>query len=180
MKIVQEIQIKSYEEKLHDLLGKSIMQVNYYELKYDEPLWDEKTHHSLDFGIEIVTNENKQYYFIWGQEFTQFDVKFEKGDILKEFASIDSFNKYDVANTSYWKLLKGKAIKSIHVSWSYWSFLERKEKHYYPQDVIIVFEDNKKVIISALEMVDGKAVNMKDHISVFFDEELFRKIKNES
>ena len=73
----QETRIKDYEKKLHHLLGESIVEVNYYELKYDEPLWDEGVYHCLDFGLEFTTENREQYYFIWGKEFTQFHVKFE-------------------------------------------------------------------------------------------------------
>jgi len=46
--------------------------------------------------------------------------------------------------------------------------------------VIITFERNREVIISAMEIVDEKAVEMKDHITIFFDKSLFQKMKIKS
>ncbi|MCH2192939.1 hypothetical protein [Kordia sp.] len=176
----QETRIKDYEKKLHHLLGESIVEVNYYELKYDEPLWDEGVYHCLDFGLEFTTENREQYYFIWGKEFTQFDVKFERGSIVKEFLSIEVFCKYNVTNTFYWRSLAGIAIENIRVNWSYWSFVGKEGRCAYPQDVIITFERNSEVIISAMEIVDEKAVEMKDHITIFFDKSLFQKMKIKS
>ena len=56
----QETRIKDYEKRLHDLLGESIVEVNYYELKYDEPLWDEVCIivWTLDLNLQQRTENN--------------------------------------------------------------------------------------------------------------------------
>ncbi|MGH1384336.1 hypothetical protein [Kordia sp.] len=176
MKTSKETKIKNYEKQLHDLVGKSIVAVDYYELVYEEPLWDEDEYHSLDYGLEIITSDENRYYFIWGKEFEQFDVKFKKGDILKEFVSEISFNKYNVTNNVNWKVLIEKEIKDVKTIWSYSTYKGRKEKYYYPQEIILTFENEKEVIISALEIIDRDPLFMKDHISVFFDKKVFERL----
>jgi hypothetical protein len=175
LKKTLEIEINNYEKPIKELIGQSILGVNYYEIDYGEPLWNETEYHSLDYGIEITLSDNNSYYFIWGNEFTQYDVKFRKGNISTEFSSENSAKKYTATQNQKWTELIGEKICGIKSFWSYWSLINEKKRNYYPQDIRIEFENGKEVWISAFEIRDGTNFGMQDHITIFFDKQTAEK-----
>ncbi|WNW02744.1 hypothetical protein RRF68_04865 [Tenacibaculum sp. HL-MS23] len=177
MKKPLEIEIINYEKPIKELIGKTIFDVNYYEIDYGEPLWNETEFHSLDYGIEIITSDKNAYYFIWGNEFTQYDVKFRKGNISTEFSNENGAKKHNVKDNQNWSELCGKKIIGIESFWSYWSLINDKKRKYYPQDVRIEFENGKEIWISAFEFRDNTMMQMQDHITIFFDKETAEKYK---
>ena len=175
MKKILEIEINNYEKPIKELIGKSILDVNYYEIDYGEPLWDETEYHSLDYGIEIIMSDKNSYYFIWGNEFTQYDVKFRKGEILTEFIAENSAKKYNVTENQEWTELIGRKICGIKSFWSYCSLINEGKQNHYPQDVQINFENGKNIWISAFEIRDETNFGMQDHITIFFDKQTAEK-----
>ncbi len=178
-----EIEIHNYEKPIKELIGKSIAEVNYYEIDYGEPFWDEVEFHSLDYGIELTMLDNYSCYFIWGNEFTQYDVKFRYGKISTEFSDENIAKKYCAKNNQNWKDLIGKKICGIEIYWSYWCLENDNNRNFYPQDVKIKFENGKEIFISALEIIENRIRTMQDHITIIFDKKTANKygigIKNE-
>jgi len=172
-----EIEVNQYEKPIKELIGKSIADVNYYEIDYGEPTWNEIEYHSLDYGIELVTSDKSKFYFIWGNEYAQYDVKFRKGNILTEFSTENGAKNYNVTNNQKWTELIGIKISGIESCWSYWSLINEDKRNYYPQDVRIEFENGKEMWISALEIRDGRIIGMQDHLTVTFDKETAEKYK---
>jgi len=172
-----EIEINNYEKPIKELIGKSISDVNYYEIDYGEPLWNETEFHSLDFGIEIIMSDKKSYYFVWGNEFTQYDVKFRKGNIITEFSTENGAKKYNLKKNQKWKELIGKKIIGIESYWAYWNLVNDKKRNYYPQNVRIEFENGNKIWISALEIRDNRIIEMQDHLTIVFDKQTAEKYK---
>ncbi len=170
-------EIENYENPIKELIGKSISNVNYFEIDYGKPLWNETEYHSLDYGIELVTTDEQAYYFVWGSEFTQYDVKFRKGNILTEFSTENGAKKYNANSNQKWTELIGIKISGIESYWSYWSLINEDKRNYYPQDVRIEFENRKEIWISALEITDGKAMGMKDHLTIVFNQKVADKYK---
>ena len=177
LKKTLEIEIINYEKPIKELIGKTISDVNYYEIDYGEPLWNETEFHSLDYGFEIITSDKKTYYFIWGNEFTQYDVKFRKGNILTEFSNENSAIKYNVKDNQDWSELCGKKIIGIESFWSHWSLVNDKKRKHYPQDIRIEFKNGKEIWISAFEFRDNEMMQMQDHITIFFNKETAEKYK---
>ena len=175
LKKTLEIEINNYEKPIKELIGKSISDVNYYEIDYGEPLWDESEYHSLDFGIELITDDREKYYFVWDSEYTQYNVKFKKGEILEVFSPENNAKKYNAKENQNWTELIGKKICGIKSFWSYWSLINEKERNYYPQDVRIEFENGKEIWISAFEIKDETNFGMQDHITIFFDKQTAEK-----
>ncbi len=172
-----KIEINNYEKPIKELIGKSISDVNYYEIDYGEPMWNETEFHSLDYGIEIIMEDKTAYYFVWGNEFTQYDVKFRKGNILSVFSPENGAKKYNVSDNPNWTELIGKKINRIQSYWSYWNLLNDEKRNYYPQDVQIEFESGENIWISALEITDSKPMGMKDYFTIVFDKEIADKFK---
>ncbi len=172
-----EIEINTYEKPIKELIGKSIADVNYYEIDYGEPTWNETEYHSLDYGIELVTSDKLKFYFVWGNEYSQYDVKFRKGNILTEFSTENGAKKYNANSNQKWTELIGVKISGIESCWSYWNLISEDKRNYYPQDVRIEFENGKEMWISALEIRDGNINGMADHLTVVFDRKTADKYK---
>ena len=177
MKKTLEIQINNYEKPIKKLIGKSISDVNYYEIDYGEPLWNEIKYHSLDYGFEIIMSDKTVYSFVWGNEFTQYDLKFQEGNILKVFSEKNNAKKYNPKNNKYWNELIGQKISGIESYWSYGSLIDDNKKNYYSQDLRIEFENGKEIWISAFEISDNSSFAMQDHITIFFDKEIAKKYR---
>ena len=78
-------EIEKYEQLPKELIGQSIVKVEYIELPFaEEESYKHEHYHSLDYGVQILTNENNYYYFIWDSQKTQFDLKFSKGHLVNE------------------------------------------------------------------------------------------------
>ncbi|WP_299681275.1 hypothetical protein [uncultured Dokdonia sp.] len=80
-----QLQITTYEKPLQKLIGKSIMNVFYYEINYGKPTWNQDKFHSLDYGVELQMSDDTSYYFIWDSIYHQYDLKFSTGSIVSEF-----------------------------------------------------------------------------------------------
>ena len=170
-----EIEVNKYEKPIRELIGKSISDVNYYEIDYGEPMWNEIDYHSLDYGIELVTTDKSKFYFVWGNEYIQYDLKFRKGNILTEFSTENGAKKYNTTSNQKWTELIGTKISGIESCWSYWSLINEGKRNYYPQDVRIEFENGKEIWISALEIRDENINGMADNLTVVFDEKTAKK-----
>ena len=80
-------------------------------------------------------------------------------------------------NTKKWTGLINKKVVGIKSNWEYYQYQGKKEKHFYPQDVQIEFENGKFVYISAMEISDDKPMGMKDHLTIIFDKKIADKHK---
>lgn len=132
-------------------------------------------HHSLDYGFEILTNQNRYYYFIWGSEFTQYDVKFTEGRIANEFKDQKNIKEHLNITHSNWQPIKDKKITDVKVIWSHWSTSNQPNKNQYPQTIKLTFENQKNIWISVLEIWDNQIMGMKDHITILFDSKAVQK-----
>lgn len=153
------------------------MDVNYYEIDYGEPMWNQTEFHSLDYGLEFETSDNLKFYFVWGNEYTQYDIKFRKGNLSTELSTENGAKKYNANSNKKWTELLGAKICGIESCWSYWSLTNEDKPKYYPQDIRIEFENGKEMWISALEIRDGRIIGMQDHLTVVFDKETADKYK---
>ena len=172
-----EIEINDYEKPINELVGKSIIDVNYYEIDYGKPMWNESEFHTLDFGLEIIMSDKTCYYFIWDSKFTQFDIKFGKGSISKELNSEHYPKKQSVKNEQKWVDLIGQEISGTKSFWSYWTLNNDDKKNHYPQDIKLKFDNGKEIWISALEIKNDSPIGMTDNITVIFDKEAADKFK---
>ncbi|AFM05217.1 hypothetical protein Fleli_2864 [Bernardetia litoralis DSM 6794] len=165
-----QLQTDNYKNLVKELIGKSIISVNYYEIDRDKPYWDKGDHHSLDYGLEIEMNDSQTYYFIWDKEFIQYDMKFAKGEIQQEFSV--GVGKHLITD-SKWNNLLGEKIVSVETIWINCSI--NGDKKHYPETIKLHFKNNKSIWISAVEIRENITPYMADHVSVFFDEMTMRK-----
>jgi len=50
------------------LVGRVIVGVRYIELNYEEPTWDCGAFHSIDYGVELDTDDGRTTSFVWQQQ----------------------------------------------------------------------------------------------------------------
>ncbi|MEM6299490.1 MAG: hypothetical protein AAF740_12450 [Bacteroidota bacterium] len=161
--LVLKERIRIYEESLNQLIGKKTERVVYFEIDSDEAMYDQDDYHSLDYGLQIQTQTEEKFYFIWGSQYTQFDLKFGKGEIFKEFAKDAELGIYDVSQHEKWKPLIQAEIVTLQ---SYWD-------HYvqdFPQGVEITFSNGKQIYVSVISIFDDKKsyYNFADEMTLFF------------
>jgi hypothetical protein len=174
MNLSQEI--TKYEIPPSELIGKALKKVSYFEIDYGEPAFELSDHHSLDFGLQLETEEGDTYYLIWDSQFSPYDLKFKKGELRSELDPQSKIACHQVSHSSYWKERIGHKIKSIKSYWSYVKSSGSPDNRHYPQDLELSFDNGLNVIISAIEITpDGQFHGMADHISVFFDSETAMK-----
>ena len=61
-----------FENQFRDLIGKKIVRVRYYEIDYQDTLdmWSsDDRFDSLDFGLDLLTDDNSLFAISWGSEF---------------------------------------------------------------------------------------------------------------
>ncbi len=168
-----------YEKRVQELIGHTLAEVLYFEIDYhneagiplNEPAWSrDPRFDSLDFGLELQTNEGDSFWITWGQEFYLYNIAVERNTSDDR----SRMRKWNVTHESRWFRLIGKQIIEVQ---TYWSWVERVseqgwERFDFPQDLRITFETGETVYISAFEIwPDGSYNGFTDNITVFFDED---------
>lgn len=167
-----------FEQLVNSLIGKSIKHVTYYEINYEDnkEYWNNNQEFdSLDFGLDLNMNNGECYGIIWGSEFYQYGISLLEHTLKNE---LSLYKNYDVSLKSNWKSFINKEIIDINIIWSWIKETDNSNELYYPQDLIITFNNNKKIYISALEIRDIDTVlYMMDNITVIFKEDIKNKYK---
>jgi hypothetical protein len=169
-----------FENQFRDLIGKRIVQVRYYEIEYqdNENMWSyDERFDSLDFGLDLLTDDDSLFAISWGSEFYQYGISPDKNNLPKS----NGYRSINVTKTSRWSDFLNINIADVRIAWS-WIHESGlfKKKIYYPQDLILSFESQRKVFISALQIEnDNSFMGMTDNITVFFDGGTAKKFKVE-
>ena len=176
---LQTMTREEYDNRVHMLLGKVISKVIYYEVDYGDGLFhffDDPRFDSLDFGLDLVLEEEERFAITWGDEFWQYGISVKP----KPLVSVQWTDRMlDVSTCSRWRLVLGKKIRSAEVSWSWCEELGKPETRvYYPQDLLLRFDEGRVMVISALEIrEEDRPMGMMDNITVFDDLEMAKTFK---
>jgi len=160
-----------YEKLISTLVNHTIMRVVYYEVfsEDSEEYWNNNEFDSLDFGLDLHTKSGECFGIMWGSEFYQYGVSILNHSLKEELSAYKSF---DVSRKSNWNSYIDKSITDTKIIRSWLIETDSLNKTYYPQDLILTFENNKSVYISALQILDEKNIHyMTDNITVIFDKE---------
>jgi hypothetical protein len=153
------------------LEGEIPISVKYFEIDHEEYSSDftkDSKYDCLDYGINIKMQSGKVFGFIWGSEFTQYGVSILRQSLQTE---LKKCREVDVSKFSNWTNMMYCEIQKVEVVWQWVKesgFF--KKKRFYPQSVVLVFDSEKTVVISALEISDSSHWGMADNIVVFFDQ----------
>ena len=161
---------EEFESKCAALIGERVVHVFYYELEYEgfEQLWSEhQDFDSLDHGLDLVMESGSSFGITWGDEFYQYGISLHPEPLNGNV--VNGARVQNVSASSRWTDYIGKPIVAVELEWSWVVTSDSPdEKKYYPQDMKLTFEGKKEIILSALEMRDGKALHLMDNITVFF------------
>ena len=178
-----------FENRVEELIGSQLSGVRYHEIDYfngdgqplAEPQWGWcPDFDSLDYGLDLLTEDSGVFHVTWGTEFTQYGVTVQNSKFNNVgVQDVSVVRVWDVTRESRWTHLVGQRIVAADVfwqdtrfrtllddgTWSGWS-----DPVSYPQDLRLAFEGGACVYLSAFEVREGDfRAAMTDHVSVFFD-----------
>ncbi len=168
---------EEYETIARQLVGRTIKKVFYHEVDYSDDkyhFFDDSRFDTLDYGLEFELDTGKFLFITWGSEFYQYGISIVDGRL----SSIVTSSRYlDVNKSKRWQNLISRRIDSLEI---FWCWCEKSGnpgyRIYYPQDLLLRFEGNYDLVISALEIRDDDfAMGMMDNITVFDDIEMAKK-----
>lgn len=107
-----ETEIAKYEALPSELIGGTIKEVSYFEIDYGEPAFDLECHHSLDYGLQIETDDGVIFYMIWDWQHVRYDLKFKKGSLSDKMNSESKISCHNVSLSKYWKIEQGRKSKA--------------------------------------------------------------------
>lgn len=161
-----------YEILAQSLIGEAIDKIEYFEIKcdgYETDFNDDNHYDSLDYGVNLFMESGKVFGFIWGDEFFQYGVSILRNPLQSE---VSECREIDVSTSSKWNRYIGKKIVKSKVDWGWVkesSFFKRNI--YYPQNILLTFEEGYLAIISAFVIREDTHFGMADNITVFFTKE---------
>jgi len=175
-----------YEKYCRQLIGLTIISVEYSEVIYSEPdakRWYKtqfKDLDTVDISITFKTSDNQTIEIYWDGRFYQFGI----GIKLNEKSDFSGFQRWDVSKDDLWKKYIGKKIDDIQLKWETIRVTEQKssktESIIYPQGIKISFSNNKNIFVSAagfLNEDDTEVCMQLDNLTVTDNEELARQVK---
>ena len=132
---------------------------------------------SLDFGFDLLCGDDFLFPISWGSEFYQYGISPDQNNL----PTSSGYRSIDVSKTSRWANFLNVKITDVRIVWSW---VEEtglvKNKIYYPQDLILRFDNNRDIFISALQIeTDNSFMGMTDNITIFFDRDIAKTFKVE-
>lgn len=179
---------KDFEEKFKKIIGLTITEVEYSEIKSDVegpdnllPYYPSKFEdlHSVDFSVFMNTKEEQKIEVYWDDQFFQFGI----GIKINEKSDFSNTSILNVSSEKIWQNTIGQKIIDIEINWNLVETIEQfnneTESFHYPQDVKIIFENNQKIIISAstYNQERGDVYGFSDNLLVTNSEEIALIIK---
>ncbi len=178
---------KDFEEKFKKIIGLTLTNVEYSEIKNElgepyesTPYYPSKYEdlHSVDYSVFINTKEEQKIEIYWDDQFFQFGI----GIKINEKSDFSNTAILNVTTEKIWANTIGQKIIDIEINWNIVETIEQTnnetESFHYPQDVKIIFENNQKIIISAstYNQERGDVYGFSDNILVTNNEETAQKI----
>jgi len=181
---------KDFENYIEQLIGKTIIKVEYAEIDYEKLNEDsiEKQYYpthfknldSIDFSIFLYSKTNEKIEIYWDDKFFQFGI----GMKINEKSDFSDFKVWNVTDNQLWAGVIGETIENVKLNWEKVITTEEKsgksETFIYPQDISLKFSNGIKIFISAAAFLnenDNEVFGMSDNLTVTNNEELARKTK---
>ncbi|MCG8575972.1 MAG: hypothetical protein MI810_13875 [Flavobacteriales bacterium] len=171
-----------FENKLKELSGHVLMNVEYLEIDYqlEEPSYKTQYEniHSVDFSILITTNQGHVEFF-WDDQFFQYGV----GARINKPTVFSNYKKWNINHDGLWSGLVGSTIETIQVDWETVKIFTENSvgtEYLYPQSIRIDFENQNSIFISAAEFLSEKDKTVQgfcDNLTVTNSESIAREVK---
>ena len=167
--------IEQFDLSLSKIIGKHLGGVYYYEIKQDKPYYDYSNYHRVDYGLELLV-DNEKYYIVWNDKYLQFDIKFGLGSIGQDInIENEGVVAYKLNSDINWLPLIGQKIIDAKSIWNWVENIETKERNYYPKDICLKFEMGQTVLISCTSIENETYLSSADEVTIFFDPEIANK-----
>jgi hypothetical protein len=97
------------------LVGRVIVAARYVELAYGEPAWDCGSFHSIDYGVELDTDDGATTSFIWQQKGWNETLLAYTGTTRDELAPEREISTWDVGET--WRHALPGPVFNVETIW---------------------------------------------------------------
>jgi hypothetical protein len=97
------------------LIGRAIVGARYVELAYSKPAWDCGSFHSIDYGVELDTDDGETTCFIWQQKGWNETLLTYTGTIRDELVPEAEISTWDVGET--WRGAMPGPVRSVETAW---------------------------------------------------------------
>ena len=98
------------------LIGRVLVGARYVELVYGEPAWDCGSFHSIDFGVELDTDDGRTTSFIWQQKGANETLLTYAGTIRDELVPEAEISTWDVGEI--WRGAMPGAVRNVETIWT--------------------------------------------------------------
>ena len=105
-----------HQELCDALVGREIVGVRYVELDYEEPGWDCGSFHSIDYGVELDTDDGRTRCFIWQQKGWNETLLSYAGTIREELVPDAEISTWDVSEI--WRDALPRPVRSVETTWT--------------------------------------------------------------
>ncbi len=166
------------EKEISDFLKeRTIKSASYYCLNKPGYLFPNAPEQLVDAGVELELDNGTFFSFGMNFNYIAIDCFFEPFDkVIKEFNEQFPFKKIELNDDVYWKNTIGKCVNEIRIVWNWFEDID-EIKHYIPQDLELILNDNAYLSFSATAYLfeeDGLSILEPDsegEILVLFNEE---------
>lgn len=165
-----------FEAQVASLRGKRLSGVRYFEIYYTggQAGWDTwPAFDTLDFGLDLITDDGQILGITWGTEFIQYGLSLVDGSVQ---ATVVDAAVWDVGTQSRWASLLGQQVTG---SILYWREDDILDPHVYPEDLELRFATGTRVFLCAQQYLPESDMffGMSDQVSVFFDEDVAQRYR---
>ena len=110
-------------ERVHRLVGRSIVSVRYFEIVYPagDAAWHGDDFHALDFGLEIDLDNTTTWSFIWQQAGSNEALLAYEGQLVGNQLRADGvFQIWPVGESDQWQAVTRRPIAAVGSAWEHW------------------------------------------------------------
>jgi len=164
-----------FDANLSRLIGFTINRVVYFEIDYQNGRPNFRDHpetgHFLDFGLEMTDPSGSPTCITWDGTFFQYGL-----GVFIDTPSTEVLSglSYDVTSDPEWTPFLGLSVTRADSYWSWVadSMAPNAKRTYYPQDIRLMFDNDRCLYFSAAEFLNDsdKLFGMSDNVLVVFNE----------
>ena len=146
-----ERQRDELERRVARLIGRRLVRVHYYELRYEtgQPAYRRGNLDELDFGVDLLVEPAATFQVTWDDQFYPYGLTVRPGS-LGEYLLDPAV--WDVTQGGGWAALVGARITAARL---HWVTADQAESDHpplsYPQDLVLEFETGPPVYLSAAQ-----------------------------
>jgi hypothetical protein len=146
-----ERQKEALERRVARLVGRRLVRVHYYELRYEsgQPAYRRGNLDELDFGLDLLVEPAATFQVTWDDQFHPYGLTVRPGSLGEELLDPAV---WDVTQGGGWAALIGARITAASLHWATAEPAEPdRPRPSYPRDLVLEFEAGAPVYLSAAQ-----------------------------